>query len=70
MSVTYATTAYGIGIWHLLNGRDGEAEQIFRRIVAGGQWGAFGYIAAEAELARKQTRQSVQLSAFRIRCCN
>jgi len=55
MSVAYATAAYGIGIWHLLNGRNAEAEQIFRRIVAGGQWGAFGYIAAEAELARGLT---------------
>lgn len=52
MSVTDATAAYGIGNWHLYNGRRAEAERIFRRIVAGGQWGAFGYIAAEAELAR------------------
>lgn len=52
MSVTDATAAYGVGNWHLYNGRRGEAERIFRRIVAGGQWGAFGYIAAEAELAR------------------
>lgn len=55
MSVTYATAAYGIGMWHLLNGRNAEADQIFRRIVASGQWGAFGYIAAEAELARRRT---------------
>jgi len=52
MSVTDATGAYGIGNWHLYNGRRAEAEQVFRRILAGGQWGAFGYIAAEAELAR------------------
>jgi hypothetical protein len=52
MSVTGATAAYGIGNWHLYNGRRAEAERIFRRIVTGGQWGAFGYIAAEAELAR------------------
>ena len=51
MSVTDATAAYGIGAWHLYNGRRAEAEQIFRRIIAGGQWGAFGYIAAERELA-------------------
>ena len=51
MSVTDATAAYGIGNWHLYNGRRAEAEQIFRRIIAGGQWGAFGYIAAERELA-------------------
>ncbi len=52
MSVTDATAAYGIGNWHLYNGRTAAAREIFRRIVAGGQWGAFGYIAAEAELAK------------------
>ena len=52
MSVTDATAAYGVGNWHLYNGRRAEAEAVFRRILAGGQWGAFGYIAAEAELAR------------------
>ena len=52
MSVTDATGAYGVGNWHLYNGRRAEAERIFRRILAGGQWGAFGYIAAEAEIAR------------------
>jgi tetratricopeptide (TPR) repeat protein len=52
MSVTDATAAYGIGNWHLYNGRRAEAERIFRRILAGGQWGAFGYIAAENDLAR------------------
>ena len=52
MSVTDATGAYGVGNWHLYNGRRAEAERLFRRILAGGQWGAFGYIAAEAELAR------------------
>src|SRR5687767_9730191 len=56
MSVTDATAAYGIGNWHLYNGRKAEADRIFRRIVGGGQWGAFGYIAAEAELARATPR--------------
>jgi dipeptidyl aminopeptidase/acylaminoacyl peptidase/tetratricopeptide (TPR) repeat protein len=47
------TTAYGVGNWHLYNGRRAEAETIFRRIVsARGQWASFGYLAAEAELAR------------------
>jgi tetratricopeptide (TPR) repeat protein len=53
MSVTDATAAYGIGNWHFYNGRRAEAERVYRRILAGGQWGAFGYIAAEAELARR-----------------
>ena len=52
MSVTDATAAYGVANWHLYNGHSAEAERLFRRIVAGGQWGAFGFIAAEAELAR------------------
>jgi tripeptide aminopeptidase len=52
MSVTDATAAYGIGNWHLYSGRREVAREIFRRILAGGQWGAFGYIAAEAEMAR------------------
>lgn len=52
MSVTDATAAYGVANWHYYNGRRAEAERVFRRILAGGQWGAFGYVAAEAELAR------------------
>lgn len=51
MSVTDATAAYGVGNWHLYSGRRADAERIFRRILAGGQWGAFGYIAAEKEMA-------------------
>ena len=51
MSVTDATGAYGVGNWHLYNGRREEAERVFRRILDGGQWGAFGYIAAEKEIA-------------------
>jgi len=51
MSVTDATAAYGIGNWHIYNGRTNEGVKIFRRIMSGGQWGAFGYIAAEVDLA-------------------
>jgi len=47
-----SAVAYGVGNWHLYNHRQAEAEAVFRRIMAGGQWAAFGYIAAEAELAR------------------
>jgi tetratricopeptide (TPR) repeat protein len=54
MSVTDATAAYGVAMWHQLAGRTAEADQVFRRLLSGGQWGAFGYIAAEAELARKR----------------
>ena len=52
MSVTDATAAYGLANWHWYNGRRDVAERTWRRIIEGGQWGAFGYIAAETELAR------------------
>jgi tetratricopeptide (TPR) repeat protein len=47
-----ATTGYGLGAWHLVEGRRAEAESLFRRVVANGNWPSFGYVAAEAELAR------------------
>lgn len=47
------TTAYGIGVWHLLNGRPEAAHDTWERILEGrSQWAAFGYIAAEGELVR------------------
>ena len=52
MDVANSTAAFGVGMWHRLNGREAEATDLFRRIVAGGQWAAFGSLAAEAELAR------------------
>jgi Flp pilus assembly protein TadD len=49
-----ATIGYGVGNWHLYNGDRARAEEYFRRIVAGKYWPAFGFIGAEAELARKR----------------
>lgn len=51
-AVAFATVGYGVGNWHLFNGRRREAVELFRRVIAGGSWASFGYIAAEAELAR------------------
>lgn len=48
------TTSYGIGAWHLVNGRGKEARAVFEKIVAGEQWAAFGFLAAEAEVARRR----------------
>ncbi len=47
-----AAVAYGVGNWHQYNGRAAEAEAVYRRIMGSGQWASFGFIAAEAELAR------------------
>lgn len=49
-----ATIGYGLGNWHLYNGDRVKAEEYFKRIVSGKYWPAFGFIAAEAELARKR----------------
>jgi tetratricopeptide (TPR) repeat protein len=48
------TLGYGVANWHFCNGRKDAAVPLFRRIVEENerQWPAFGYIAAEAELAR------------------
>lgn len=43
---------YGVGNWHLYNGRREEAIRIFRDMLAGDQWTSFGYIAAEADLKK------------------
>lgn len=50
-AVQLATYGYGIANWQLYNGKTYEAEVLFRRILEAPNWAAFGYIAAEAELA-------------------
>lgn len=47
-----ATIGYGIGIWRLLSGDRAAAVAQFERVVAGENWPAFGFIAAEVELHR------------------
>ena len=51
-----ATAAYGVATWHLVNGRAEEATAIYRRVVEGPEWAAFGFLAAEAELSRAASR--------------
>jgi len=48
------TIGYGVGNWHYYGGRRDHARKIFTGIVEANasQWPAFGYLAAEAELAR------------------
>jgi tetratricopeptide (TPR) repeat protein len=54
-SLDAVTIGYGLGNWHLYNGRRDQAMTTFRLIVERNetQWPAFGYLAAEAELSRK-----------------
>ena len=47
-----SAVAYGVGNWFLMNGDEERAFAVFDRILETSQWAAFGYIAAEAEVAR------------------
>lgn len=48
-----ASTGYGLGNWHFYNGRSKAAFRVWERVLAGGNWASFGYIAAEAEVVRR-----------------
>ena len=52
--VAVATLAFGLGNWYLLRGDTTRARDLFRRSVASGGWPAFGFMASEAELRRKE----------------
>jgi tetratricopeptide (TPR) repeat protein len=51
--VQVATYGYGVANWYLYNGQREKALQLFRKILEGRNWAAFGFIAAEAELAAR-----------------
>ena len=51
-SASDASLAYGLANWFLYSGDTTRAFRAYEQLVAGGQWAAFGYIAAEADLAR------------------
>jgi hypothetical protein len=51
-AIDNASVGYGIGNWFFTSGREAEAFEVWRAVLAGEAWHAFGYIAAEAELAR------------------
>ena len=55
--VQVATYGYGVANWYLYNGDRPSAELLFRRILEGPNWAAFGYIAAEAEIAMSAPRR-------------
>jgi tetratricopeptide (TPR) repeat protein len=50
--LTLATQGYGVGSYYLVTGNPARAREIFEKVVAGPNWSAFGYIAAENDLRR------------------
>ena len=51
-AVQLATYGYGVANWYLYNGQRDRAFELFRKIVTGKNPAAFGFIAAEMELAK------------------
>lgn len=51
--VAYPTTAYGVAVGHELRGDGDRALELYRQILESPAVAAFGYIAAEAEIARR-----------------
>lgn len=52
-----ATLGYGLGTWQLGIGDPTRAGAILRRVTSGPYWPAFGFIAAEVELAHQATTE-------------
>lgn len=52
VELALATQGYGVGNWYLCHGDTSKAVEIFDRVVNGKHFSAFGFIAAEADLAR------------------
>jgi tetratricopeptide (TPR) repeat protein len=52
-AVQLATYGYGVANWYYYNDEQDRARELFERILEGPQWAAFGFIAAEAELAAR-----------------
>lgn len=52
----YVTQGYGVGNWYLAEGDSTRAFEIFDRVLDTRYWAAFGYLAAEADVARMRAR--------------
>jgi len=51
-SIEDATLVYGLAQWHRFEGRDAQADALLEQLLAGPQWPAFAYLAAEADRQR------------------
>ena len=51
-TLSNATLGFALGTYYQLKGDKGKGRELFEKVVAGNQWGSFGYIAAETELAK------------------
>ncbi|MEA1881316.1 MAG: tetratricopeptide repeat protein [Candidatus Marinimicrobia bacterium] len=49
-SLNNTTLAFGLGNYYSINGNEEKAQDLFKMIVNGNQWPAFGFITAEARI--------------------
>jgi len=54
-----ATVGYGVANWHFYNDRKEQGLELMRKVIAGETWAAFGFLAAEADLARAEPRKPI-----------
>jgi dipeptidyl aminopeptidase/acylaminoacyl peptidase len=54
--LTHPTLGYGVADYYLVEGQKDKALALMREVVRGPQWAAFGFAAAEAELARAEAK--------------
>jgi len=52
-SATGAATVYGVANWYYYNGHEEKARELLEGLLATDSWSAFGFIAAEADLASR-----------------
>lgn len=52
-SATGAATVYGVANWYYYNGHEDKARELLEGLLATDSWSAFGFIAAEADLASR-----------------
>lgn len=56
--LSFDTVTYGVGNWRLYNSHDAQgAEKMFREVVEGQAWNAWGFVGAEVGLKRLTTRR-------------
>ena len=51
--LAFDTVTYGVGNWHLYNNHDAKrATALFREVVGGNAWNAWGFVGSETDLVR------------------
>jgi len=54
--LAFDTVTYGVGNWHLYNNHDAKrAAALFREVVKGNAWNAWGFVGSEIELAHSSS---------------